>query len=342
MDYKLNPLNLQQLNYVPEGLIDASPESLQELLSEPTLIHLSGKHKEPLFVSVLLHGNEPTGFLAIQQLLKKYQDRTLPRSLSIFFGNTLAASKGLRRLDEQPDFNRIWPGTPSPVNPETEMAAKIVEIMQNKNIFASIDIHNNTGLNPHYGCINKLEPQFLQLATLFARFVIYFNNPKGVQSAAFAEICPAITLECGRPDQQFGIVHALEFIDSCLNLTELPDHPVHQQDVDLFHTVAQVCIKEEIDFSFHDESVDLQLSEDIEQLNFTEIATGTMLGQINDIEQLPVVAKDENGNDVSDQFFFIQHGNLTIKRPTMPSMLTLNEKVIRQDCLCYLMERIHL
>jgi succinylglutamate desuccinylase len=24
----------------------------------------------------------------------------------------------------------------------------------------------------------------------------------------------------------------------------------------------------------------------------------------------------------------------------MPSMLTLNERVIRQDCLCYLMERL--
>ncbi|RKZ87417.1 MAG: peptidase M14 [Gammaproteobacteria bacterium] len=342
MDNKLNSLNLQQLDYIPEGLLDASPESLHKLLSEPTLIHLSGKHKEPLFVSILLHGNEPTGFLAIQLLLKKYQNRSLPRSLSIFFGNTLAASKGLRRLDDQPDFNRIWPGTPFPTSPETEMATTIVEIMQNKNLFASIDIHNNTGLNPHYGCINKLEPQFLQLATLFARFVIYFNNPKGVQSAAFAEICPAITLECGRPDQQFGVVHALEFVDSCLNLTELPNHPVHQQDIDLFHTVAQVCIKDEIDFSFHDENTALLLSEDIEQLNFTEIATGTMLGQLNNTKQLPVVAKDEDGNDVSEQFFVIDHDNLTIKRPTMPSMLTLDEKVIRQDCLCYLMERIHL
>jgi hypothetical protein len=31
---------------------------------------------------------------------------------------------------------------------------------------------------------------------------------------------------------------------------------------------------------------------------------------------------------------------LSIKRSTMPSMLTLDEHVIKQDCFCYLMERL--
>lgn len=100
-----------QLDFVPDGLLSVSAESLHSILNKPTLIHLTGKHPEPLFVSVLLHGNETTGFFAIQELLKQYQDQTLPRSLSIFFGNIKAASLGLRRLDGQPDFNRIWPGT---------------------------------------------------------------------------------------------------------------------------------------------------------------------------------------------------------------------------------------
>jgi len=28
-----------------------------------------------------------------------------------------------------------------------------------------------------------------------------------------------------------------------------------------------------------------------------------------------------------------------LRTPIMPSMLTVNERAIRQDCLCYLMER---
>jgi hypothetical protein len=35
----------------------------------------------------------------------------------------------------------------------------------------------------------------------------------------------------------------------------------------------------------------------------------------------------------------VRRGELLTRRVVMPSMLTLDERVIRQDCLCYLMER---
>ncbi|MFZ2168458.1 MAG: peptidase M14, partial [Methylococcaceae bacterium] len=209
-------------------------------------------------------------------------------------------------------------------------------------VFASVDIHNNTGLNPHYACINSLENQFLQLASLFGRLVVYFIRPKGVQSAAFAQICPAVTLECGRPDQQHGIEHALEFLNSCLRLTELPQHQILPRDIDLFHTVAQVKIDDKVNFSFNQVDADFLLSSDIERMNFTEISPGTVFGISKNNAYLPVIAKDEHGNIITDDFFSVENGVLQINRPTMPSMLTLDERVIKQDCLCYLMERIHL
>jgi succinylglutamate desuccinylase len=336
----VNTLHLNQIDYLPEGLLEVSTKELHTILPEPTLIHLSGKHAAPLFVSVLLHGNEPTGFLAIQLLLKNYKDKQLPRSL--FFGNVTAASRNLRRLDSQPDYNRIWPGTELPACAETEMAQEIVSIMKTRKVFASVDIHNNTGLNPHYACINNLDNQFLQLASLFGRLIVYFLRPKGVQSDAFAQICPAVTLECGRPDQQHGIEHTLEFLNSCLRLTELPQHQVLPQDIDLFHTVAQVKIDDNVNFSFDQADTGLLLNEDLERMNFTEVSSGTVLGTSKNISAMPLIAKNEHGNDVTNNFFSFQNGQLQINRPTMPSMLTLDERVIRQDCLCYLMERIHL
>ncbi len=341
METELNTTVIKQIDSLPEDLLNAAPQDLHQILPEPTLIHLSGSHKEPLFISVQLHGNEPTGFLAVKQLLKKYQNQPLPRSISLFLGNTEAASKNMRRLDGQPDFNRIWPGTELPESAETHMAQEIVNIMQQRNVFASIDVHNNTGLNPHYACINKLDNSFLQLASLFGRLIVYFLYPKGVQSAAFAEICPAVTLECGRPGQQYGVEHAFEFLNSCLHLTELSSNPVHNQDIDLFHTVAQVKIKPDYNFSFQQPDADLLLSQDIERMNFTEISAGTQFGTINN-SHLPLMAQDEQGNDVTKKFFAVDNKELHVTRSTMPSMLTLDERVIRQDCLCYLMERISL
>jgi hypothetical protein len=51
-------------------------------------------------------------------------------------------------------------------------------------------------------------------------------------------------------------------------------------------------------------------------------------------------AWDEAGKDVAESYFERENGLLFTRLPVMPSMLTLNEEVIRQDCLCYLMERL--
>ncbi len=330
---------LKEFDCLPEGILDIPVERLYALVPEPALYHLPGKRPETLFVSVMLHGNEPTGFLAVQKLLSKYRGQLLPRGLTLFFGNTQAARYDRRRLDGQPDFNRIWPGTSLPPSPETEWAAQVCKIMRGRGVFASIDVHNNTGLNPHYACVNKLNDEFLYLGALFGRLLVYFTRPKGVQSGAFAEFCPAVTLECGRPDQPYGVEHALSFIDSCLHLSEFPSHPVARKDIDIYHTVAQVTIADQACFSFDDTSADLYLNSDLERMNFTEIQAGTAFGEVK-VGSFPVVARDNDGNEVTERFFKLADGQLQLARPSMPSMLTLNEQVIRQDCLCYLMERL--
>lgn len=332
---------LQQFTDLPAGLLETTPVNLHRLIPQPSLFHLPGKRPDTLFVSVLLHGNEPTGFLALQRLLQKYHGQTLPRPLSIFFGNTEAARLNLRRLDGQPDFNRVWPGTALPDSPERRIAEQIVAAMRLRKLFASIDVHNNTGLNPHYACVNKLDNDFLQLGSLFGRLLVHFTHPKGTQSGAFAELCPAVTLECGRPGQEHGTEHAFEFLDSCLHLAEIPAHRIAKQDADIYHTVAQVTIADDATFSFSDETADLLLNRDLDRMNFTDIPAGTVLGTTRDV-RIPVIAKNEQGDDVTGRFFSIEAQQLAITRPAMPSMLTLDERVIRQDCLCYLMERIEI
>lgn len=333
---------LQQLDYLPEEILSATPKTLAAIFGKPTLIHLQGEESRPLFVSVLLHGNEPTGFLALQLLLQKFQASPLPRSLSFFLGNIEAAKHGLRRLEHQPDFNRVWPGTILPACDEALLMQDIVEVMRERNVFASIDVHNNTGLNPHYACVNKLDHQFQQLAALFGHLIVYFTHPKGVQSGAFAQFCPAVTLECGRPGLQYGVEHAFDYLNTCLHLKELPDQPVPDRNIDIFHTVAQVKTRDDIAFSFDQQECDLYLDKDLEKMNFTEISPGTLLGTVNQDLFMPVIACDETGNNVTDAFFEIKNSELLVKRRTMLSMLTLDEKVIRQDCLCYLMERMTL
>ena len=323
---------LTQFNSLPDGFLESDAQDLHKIIPRPSLFHLSGRMEQPIFVSILLHGNETTGLKTVQALLKKYQDKQLPRSLSIFTGNVIAAKEGMRRLDGQPDFNRVWPGTEHADCEESRMMEQIVDEMVRRNLFASIDIHNNTGLNPHYACVNCLDNRYLNLANLFSRLVVYFLHPKGVQSAAFAE--------CGKSGHEYGAEHAFQYLDACLHLQELPDHETNPGDIDLFHTVAQVTIDENIDFSFDGVAADLNLDSKLDHMNFTEIEEGAIWGQLSDHVTMPLIAKGESGEEVTDQYFRNQNGNLVSTKNIMPSMLTLDEKMVRQDCLCYLMERM--
>ncbi|MGB5605736.1 MAG: M14 family metallopeptidase [Gammaproteobacteria bacterium] len=331
---------LKEFEALPEGLLDASAEQLHDLLGGPSLIHLPGRTAAPLFVSVLTHGNEGTGFYAVQALLRAYRQRELPRALSIFIGNVRAAEQGQRYLDGQPDYNRVWPGTEHADGPEVRMMQQVVDTMQTRQAFASVDIHNNTGINPHYACINRVDNRFLHLAVLFSRTVVYFIRPLGVQSMAMSYICPAVTIECGKPHQEYGVDHARDYIDACLHLSELPQQPVPLHDLDLFHTVAIVKIPANVSFGFADTTADLRLLDALDHLNFRELPAGTQLGWLRNHSVLPLEVCDDNGQDVRDKYFSLDADAVVTRCAFMPSMFTLDEKIIRQDCLGYLMERL--
>lgn len=215
----------------------------------------------------------------------------------------------------------------------------VVECMRQRGLFASIDFHNNTGSNPHYACLNVIDNRFLHLATLFSRTVVYFIRPRGVQSQAMAGLCPAVTLECGKVRDQLGIDHALEFLNACMHLSDLPDQPVPTRDIDLFHTVAQVKIPPEIDFAFAPHEARLVLSPELDRMNFRELPAGTALGRCTNGTGVSLDVRDEWGRKVGAQYFVVDGGEIRLRVPVMPSMLTCDEEVIRQDCLCYLMER---
>lgn len=335
-------LELTELESLPEGFFAlTSPRELHTLLPNPTLLHLEGRREPRLFISVLLHGNEDTGFFAIQQLLRKYQQQPLPRSLSVFFGNIEAATFGMRRLEGQPDYNRVWPSTELEECEETRLMQQVTDIMAGKGLFASIDVHNNTGKNPHYGCINVLDNRALQLARLFSKIVVYFETPRGVQSMAMANYCPAVTVECGKPGVAHGVEHVLEFLDAALHLQELPDHPLPAHDINLYQTVARVTLPDNHSFSFSNLATDIHLLPALDRYNFSELPAGTEFASTTH-PTARLHAWDDENVEVGEHFFTRDHGSIQLRQALMPAMLTLDETIIRQDCLCYLMKRLPL
>lgn len=333
---------LRERDRLPLSLLETDAKGLHRALGGATLFHLPGRREPALFVSVLMHGNETGGWDAIRRVLRRYARKDgfeLPRAVSLFVGNTAAAEAGLRHLPQQPDYNRVWPGCATGGTPEHDLMQSVVDRMASRGIFASVDVHNNTGINPHYACVNVLEHRSLHLAALFGRTVVYFVRPCGVASMAMSALGPSVTLECGKVGQMQGVEHAAEYLDACLHLAEIPQHPVAAHDVELFHTVAIVRVPAAHEFAFGDDASPINFVRHLDTLNFRELPVGSLIAECRPGMDLPLDVRDEQDREVSARYFRLDEGRLVTRVPVMPSMLTCDPTVIRQDCLCYLMER---
>ncbi|MGA8172523.1 MAG: M14 family metallopeptidase [Methylocystis sp.] len=331
--------NCTVFDHIPRGFLDRPAARLAEVLPGPTLLDLPGRDPRPLFVSVLLHGNEDSGLVAAQEALRRWSSREAPRAMLLFIGNIHAAAQNLRTLPDQRDFNRVWPGTETPDTPEARMARWVYDYAARRRPFASIDIHNNTGFNPHYACVTRLEPQFVALARLFSRIVVHFQRPLGVHAGAFANLCPAVTVECGKAGGGSGSAHAAELIEAALSISQLPDHPPALHDIELLRTFAIVKMPLAASFSFDGSPADFQFRSDVDRLNFSDLPAGESFGALGASGARLELAPGDGGH-APEEYFDYAGGDIRLRRGAVPAMLTLDPNAIRLDCLCYLMHRI--
>jgi succinylglutamate desuccinylase len=327
-----------QFTQLPDGFLTTSSTDLHQILPGPSLIHLPGKKNPPLFISTLLHGNETSGLRALQTYLQQYINQPLPRALILFIGNIRAAQHNLRRLADQADYNRIWFDEGD--TPQHKMAFEILALMRQQPLFASIDIHNNTGKNPHYACINQLTPKCIYLASLYESRIVYFTRPKEVLCRAFSQFCPAITIECGLSSEIDNIQQLVKLLNQVASLDTIPDSQDYQQ-LTLYHSNVKVNLPNDVTISFDqgDTEADICLRADVESLNFQTLPHDTLLGWRNNPHK-NLLLTDEHGKDVSRDYLNIVGNEIYTNKAVVPAMLTRDLSNIRLDCLGYFMEDI--
>jgi len=330
------------LHELPDGFLDCAPDQLVNLLPHPTLIDLRGEDPRALFLSTLLHGNEESGLKAVQLFLRRHLSQGLKRSLLLFIGNPRAASQGRRTLPGDLDHNRIWPGGVVDDDPLVLMARFVYEYAQKRRLFASIDIHNNTGFNPHYSCTAKLDARSIALAKLFSNIIVHFERPLGTHAAAFANLCPAMTVECGKAGESSAVLHALSLIESCMSLTDLSPSLNESDELFLLRTCAIVRLPHDASLSFDGRLADFMFRKDLDSLNFKELAAGAHFGSINNQSMRLEILPGDGFDSTPAQYFDYAECQIRMIRSAIPAMLTLDPLAVKQDCLCYFMHRINL
>ena len=332
---------LRRLDTFPDDLLSCPAERLLERLGGPTLITLAGAAGPPVFLSVLLHGNEVSGWNGLRRFLA--DSPTLARGAVILVGNVRAAAVALRTLPDQQDHNRIWRGA---AGPEAALVEAVRGVIDEGEWFAAIDLHNNTGHNPHYAVVTEVTPANLGLAALLSDRAVLVGEPDTVMTRVFDGVCPAVTLELGPVGDERSDLLARDYLERCFALDEVPH--ARAGDMRLFRSLARVHVTARTALAFAGDldapglgaspAPSLALTDDAEGVNFRALPAGFELGRGHGELDALLGVLDVGHGDVTREYLELVDGRVRLTRPIIPAMYTTDPLVVRQDCLCYFME----
>ena len=324
-------MRLTTRHALPDGLLDCPAPKLYDALGGPTLFDLSRGLPEPIFVSVLQHGNEVSGWDAVRAFLS---GGSVPPML-LYVANVKAAQAGARTLPHQRDFNRAWNGGDSP---EARLAHQVTEQAIAARPRFAIDLHNNTGTNPHYSVLTDLGARCLGAAAEFSALALLAQHRDGIQTERFARFCPALTLETGVVDDPQSAARAAAYLAKAAAWREVPEGSF--AGLRVYRNEVRVVIEEpDADFAA---DAPLALRAEIERYNFERLEAGNLFARRADgVPGVGLRAIDVSGADLTDFYFERRGADVMLREAVYPSMYTSDLDAARQDCLCYFMAPFH-
>ncbi len=316
---------------LPGEVLDCTAAQLADVLSGPTLFDLTKPGRDPLFVSVLLHGNETSGWEAVRKLFSRHPELTSTSSILVFVGNVLSARKGVRKLDGQPDYNRVWNGGSTP---EHKLAEGVIAYAGSKQPWCAIDVHNNSGPNPHYSVITDLARATRSLASAFSSLAILAKQPPGTLTQAFSDFCTSITIEAGIPADPDSSERAGTLIRRLLSEGKLLEGS--PESLEIFDNFVRVTVEPEIANKDHTFP---ELNPELDTFNFRCLPAGSLVCRLKDRAR-GIRANDAEQRDVTEDYFVIENSEVRLRQDVIMSMYTRDPLIAMQDCICYFLKPI--
>lgn len=293
-------------------------------------------------VTALLHGNEPSGFVAVHRFLRSAQ---VPLTNLVIVVGAVEAAKlspvfSHRQLPGRRDLNRCFFG---PVHDEEgRTAAAILALVRRHSPEAVIDLHNNSGHNPAYAVATRLDPRRLGLASLFAPRFVFSKLRLGAVMDALEDELPIVTVECGRRLDPAADALAHEGLRRFAEAEALPQVRLESGQVEVLHRSVRVRVRPGLRIGFGDyrqSGTDITCALDIDRYNFQTLPSGSHVAWVSADLDLPFEAWDETGSDVSAQLFRREGRSIRTTRDVIPIMMTTDPEIALSDCLFYAVER---
>jgi hypothetical protein len=323
----------------PELCGDNDEQFLRNL-GGPSCLLLSGADDTRTRALVtLLHGNEPSGLLAVRRWLLG-RERPAVNVVCIIASVHAALAEplfGHRMLPRARDLNRCFRG---PFNDEQgRLAEEILEILQLHRPEAVVDMHNTSGSGPSFAVCTYLDRQHDALASLFTRRLIVSHLNLGALMELSDHRRPTVTIEVGGRLDDDAHALAREGLQRYFTAQHvLVDEMDHDWGLEVLRDPLRLELQEGVVMTYGDApqpGYDITLCRDIEHHNFGTVNEHTLLGWVSGDPQALFRASDALGRCAVTTLLRVRDGRLYPARPLKLFMITNNASIAEADCLCY-------
>lgn len=312
-------------------------------LGGPAWIVLGDPEAGPCRVVVtLLHGNEPSGALALHRwLLEGPRPR---RPLWVLLANVAGALAHpvftRRHAPDDRDLNRCFRAPFA--GPSGELARAIIADLVALAPELVVDLHNTSGNGPAFAVATRRHPVIEALAGRFCERLIVTDLRLGSlmelphREPALAD-CPVFTLECGgalQPEAREVAGGLFRHLADCPDLAGRPAG----RDLEVLEHPLRVELRPGASVAYAREpraGVDLTLWARIDEHNRGITSPDARLGWLGPAGLGCLQALDGEGRERIAELLRADRGGLYPRRPLRLFMATTNSEIARSDCLFY-------
>ncbi|WP_290583791.1 succinylglutamate desuccinylase/aspartoacylase family protein [Ketobacter sp.] len=320
-------------------MVGESVEAFLREMAGPTLIHIPGRDRSRArAICTLLHGNEPSGTRALFRFLQEGIEPAV--DLLCFFGSVQTALQEplffYRHLPQERDLNRCFR---EPFDdPQGRLAKAILDILQELNPEALIDIHNTSGMGPCFAVSMKQDPAHDALTSLFTERMLVTGLKLGALFEYSERNVPTVTIECGGAQDPRADQIAYEGILRYATREDVLTPVDADWDLEILREPVRLELREDASITYseaEDVYADITLPPDVEHHNFGRINPDVALGWVKPESWDKLIVHTPAGVDVKDKVLKLEGNRLYPAQALKLFMITTNATIAKSDCLFY-------
>lgn len=335
---------MQRVNFIRnpgQEHIGANAEEFLRLLGGPACLLLEGEDSSRCRGLVtLLHGNEPSGVIALHRWLSSGQQPAVNIVCVVAAVESALLTPVFehRHPPGQRDLNRCF--RPPFADQPGRLAEEILEILRMHEPECVVDMHNTSGAGPAFGVASFMDRHHESMVALFAERLVLTHIRLGALMEISDHRIPTVTVEVGgRADnnahqiaydglQQYFLAHDV------LNKQADPQH----MPLDVYTNPVRLELASGLSLDYGSapsSQSDLTLRDDIERFNFGITPENTLLGWSNNDQAINFTALDALGRCAATELVHFTGNELRTRQALRCFMITQSADIALSDCLFY-------